>query len=156
MRTITNELIQGLIEQAGQSPRKRAPYNFHTYDEPVQRMINALHPGTYVTPHKHENPDKVELIAMLAGKAALVHYSETGDVQDIFIMDADGPVRGVDIPARTYHNFVALTPCAVLEIIQGPYHAETHKKFAPWAPLEGTPETAAYLERLEALIREKV
>lgn len=155
MRTITDDLIQGLIEQAAQSPRKRAQYNFHIYDEPVQRMINALHLGTYVTPHKHENPDKVELIAMLAGKAALLHYGDTGDVQDIFIMDAGGPLRGVDIPARTYHNFVALTPCAVLEIIQGPYQAETHKKFAPWAPLEGTPETAAYLARLERLIQEK-
>jgi cupin fold WbuC family metalloprotein len=156
MRTITDELIQGLIEQAAQSPRKRAPYNFHSYDEPVQRMINALHPGTYVTPHKHENPDKVELIAMLAGKAALLHFSDSGDVQDIFIMDAAGPVRGVDIPARTYHNFVAITPCAVLEIIQGPYQAETHKKFAPWSPLEGTPETAAYLAHLEQLIRGKM
>jgi cupin fold WbuC family metalloprotein len=156
MRTITDELIQGLIEEAGQSPRKRAPHNFHTYDEAVQRMINALHPGTYVTPHKHENPDKVELIAILAGKAALLHFSDSGEVQDIFIMDAAGPVRGVDIPARTYHNFVALTPCAVLEIIQGPYHPETHKKFAPWAPLEGTPETAEYLARLEQFIREKM
>lgn len=156
MRTISDELIQGLIAQAAESPRKRVPYNFHAYDEPVQRMINALHPGTYVTPHKHENPDKVELIAILKGQAALIHYSDSGGVQDIFVLDENGPVRGVDIPARAYHNFVALTPCAVLEIIQGPYHPDTHKKFAAWAPLEGSPEAAAYLAKLEAQIREKL
>jgi cupin fold WbuC family metalloprotein len=155
MRTITNELIQGLIEQAAESPRKRVPYNFHTYDEPVQRMINALQPGTYVTPHKHENPDKVELIAILIGKAALIHYGDTGDVQDIFILDENGPVRGVDIPPRVYHNFIALTPCAVLEIIQGPYHPDTHKKFAAWAPKEGSAEAEDYLTRLEALVKER-
>jgi cupin fold WbuC family metalloprotein len=156
MRAITDELIQGLIQQAAESPRKRVPYNFHEPHEPVQRMINALVPGTYVTPHKHENPDKVELIAILSGKAALVHYSETGEVEEVFLLDEHGPVRGVDIPARVYHNFVALTPCAVLEIIQGPYHADTHKKFAPWAAKEGSPEAADYLSSLEQQIQEKM
>jgi hypothetical protein len=40
----------------------------------------------------------------------------------------------------------------VLEIIQGPYHPDTHKQFAPWAPHEGTPEAAAYLRGLEEQI----
>ena len=154
MRPITDDLIQGLIQQAAASPRRRVPYNFHEAHEPVQRMINALIPGTYVTPHKHEDPDKVELIAVLSGRAAMLHYDEAGTIEQIFIMDAAGPVRGVDIPARVYHNFVALTPCAVLEIIQGPYNAATHKKFAPWSPKEGTPETAAYLAQLETVIRQ--
>lgn len=153
MRPITNELIASLIAQAEQSPRRRVPYNFHQYHEPVQRMINAIAPGSYITPHKHENPDKVEMIAILAGQAACIRYSEAGDVAAIFVLDVNGPVRGVDIPARVYHNFVALTPCAVLEIIQGPYHPDTHKRFAPWAPSENTPEASNYLRRLEALVR---
>ncbi len=156
MRTITNQMIQDLIAQAGNAPRKRVPYNFHEAHEPVQRMINALVPGTYVTPHKHENPDKVELISILTGQAALLHYTDTGEIVDIFILDENGPVRGVDIPPRTYHNFVALTPCAVLEIIQGPYHPDTHKQFATWAPREGSPESTAYLANLESLIRQQL
>ncbi|MBC6935661.1 MAG: cupin fold metalloprotein, WbuC family [Chloroflexi bacterium] len=152
MRPITQQLIDSLIAQAAESPRRRVPYNFHRYDEPVQRMINAILPGSYITPHKHENPDKVELIAPLVGRAALVHFSDSGDVQQIFILDPNGSTRGVDIPPRVYHNFVALTPCAVLEIIQGPYHPDTHKQFAPWAPHEGTPEAVAYLRGLEEQI----
>src|SRR5512135_3241983 len=78
MRPITQEMIDDLITQAAQSPRKRVPYNCHEYHETVQRMINAIVPGSYVTPHKHENPDKVELIAPLTGRAAMVQYSNSG------------------------------------------------------------------------------
>lgn len=154
MRPITQEMIDRLMREAAESPRRRVPYNFHAYHETVQRMINAIVPGSYVTPHKHENPDKVELIAALAGRAAMVWYTDAGAIQDVFLLDPAGPVRGVDIPPRVYHNFVALTPCAVLEIIQGPYHPDTHKQFAPWAPHEGTPEAAAYLHTLEQDIAE--
>lgn len=152
MRLITQALIDDLLAQAAQSPRQRVPYNFHEHHEPVQRMINAIVPGSYVTPHKHENPDKVELIAPLVGQAAMFCYDNDGAITDVFLLDAAGPVRGVDIPPGEYHNFVALTPCAVLEIIQGPYHPDTHKQFAPWAPREGSPEAGAYLAALEAEI----
>ena len=151
MRTITQQLLQDLIERAQQSQRKRVPYNLHEYHEPVQRMVNALLPGTYVAPHKHENPDKVELIAVLTGRVACFRFSDTGDVQEVHILEANGPVRAVDIRPGIYHTFVALEPSAVLEIIQGPYQQDTHKQFATWAPLEGTPETVGYLARLETL-----
>ncbi|MBZ0307341.1 MAG: WbuC family cupin fold metalloprotein [Anaerolineae bacterium] len=153
MRPITESLITDLIAQASQSERGRMPYRFHEHHEPVQRMINALMPGTYVTPHHHQNPNKVELISILRGKAACIHFSDSGEVQAIYVLEPDGPVRGVDIRAGVYHTFVALTPCAVLEIIQGPYEAATHKQFAAWAPLEGTLEAPAYLSKLEALVQ---
>jgi cupin fold WbuC family metalloprotein len=151
MRPITEQLLQDLIHRAQLSERKRVPYNLHEYHEPVQRMVNALIPGTYVTPHKHQNPDKVELIAVLTGKVACFRFSDIGEVQDIYILEANGPVRAVDIRPGVYHTFIALEPSAVLEIVQGPYQQDTHKQFAAWAPLEGTPETGAYLARLEAL-----
>ena len=154
MRLITQELLNDLLAKAAASPRLRVQYNFHELEDPVQRMLNAIAPGSYVTPHKHENPDKVELIAPLVGKAAMFQYDDAGEITEMHIMSPEDAVRGVDIPARTYHNFVALTPCVVLEIIQGPYRAETHKKFAPFAPLEGSAECGAYLARLEAYIRE--
>jgi cupin fold WbuC family metalloprotein len=154
MRLITQQLLDDLLAKAAADPRKRVQFNFHEHEDPVQRMLNAITPGSYVTPHKHENPDKVELIAPLVGKAAMFQYDDAGQITEMHIMSPDDAVRGVDIPPRTYHNFVALTPCVVLEIIQGPYRAETHKKFAPFAPLEGSPECAAYLARLEAYIRD--
>ncbi len=154
MRLITQQLLDDLLRQAAHSERGRVPYRFHELDEPVQRMLNAIQPGSYITPHKHENPDKVELIAILTGKAAMFQFTPIGEIEEIHLLEPDGAVRGVDIPPRTYHNFVALTPCVVLEIIQGPFQAETHKKFAEWAPREGTPEAAAYLRQLEARLNQ--
>jgi cupin fold WbuC family metalloprotein len=153
IRPITAQLLNDLLDAAARNPRRRVPYRFHEHEEPVQRMLNAILPGSYITPHKHENPDKVELIAILTGKAAVVHFSENGGVQAVFILEPDGAVRGVDMPPRVYHNFVALTPCVVLEIVQGPYHPDTHKQFAPWAPTEDTPETVQFLAQLESYIR---
>lgn len=151
MRIITQELLEALIERARQSERKRVPYNLHEYHETVQRMVNALIPGTYVTPHKHQNPDKVELIAVLIGKVACFKFSDAGEVEEMHLLEVHGPVRAIDIRPGIYHTFIALEPSAVLEIIQGPYHPDTHKQFASWAPREGTPEAADYLAHLETL-----
>ena len=154
MRTITASMIAELIDQARQSPRLRTIYRLHEHEEPVQRMVNALIPGTYTTPHKHENPDKVELFTILVGKVACVQFTDAGTVEQVHVLDAAGPVKVVDIAPRTWHSLVALEPSAVVEIIQGPYEAATHKNFAPWAPAEGTPETAAYLAKLTETVQQ--
>jgi cupin fold WbuC family metalloprotein len=153
MRLITQDLLDYLLAEAAVHPRRRAVHRFHAHEEPVQRMLNAIHPGSYITPHKHENPDKVELIAILRGAAVVTHFSDVGEVLACHRIEVGTPTLGVDIPPRSYHNFVALSPCVILEIIQGPYIAETHKRFASWAPAEGTAETVGYLEQLEARIK---
>lgn len=152
LRTITDAMIAELIEQARQSPRLRTIYRLHEHEEPVQRMVNALIPGTYTTPHKHENPDKVELFAILVGRVACLRFDDAGAVQQVCVLDAAGPVKVVDIPPRTWHSLVALQPSAVVEIIQGPYEAATHKNFAPWAPAEGAAGAAEYLRQLEEIV----
>lgn len=154
MRTITHTQIRELIEEAEQSERKRMIFRLHEHDEPVQRMVNALVPGTYITPHKHENPDKVELMSILAGRVALIQFSDAGEIDEVhLISDRRDDAQIVDIPPRTYHTMVALEPSAVLEIIQGPYDAATHKQFAPFAPLEGAEGTVKYLRKLDSAIR---
>ena len=152
MRTITQTQVKELIQEAEKSERKRTIFRLHEHDEPVQRMVNALVPGTYITPHKHENPDKVELMSILSGQVALIQFSDVGEIEEIHIIGDYEDNKIVDIPPRTYHTMVALKPSAVLEIIQGPYEAATHKQFAPFAPLEGQEGTRDYLRRLESKI----
>lgn len=149
IRTITQPMIDDLITQAAASPRKRTIYRLHEHEEPVQRMVNAMIPGTYTPPHKHENPDKVEMFTILVGRIALLHFDDTGSVQAVYLLDARGPLKIADIAPRTYHALVALEPSAVVEIIQGPYDARTHKQFAPFAPAEDSPEAADYLRWME-------
>jgi cupin fold WbuC family metalloprotein len=152
LRAITSRMIDELIAQAAESPRRRTIYRLHEHHEPVQRMVNALLPGTYTPPHKHENPDKVELFTILVGKVACLQFDDGGGVQQVYVLDAEGPVKVVDILPRTYHALVALNPSAVVEVIQGPYDAATHKQFAPWCPAEDDPGAADYLAQLEAVV----
>lgn len=152
MRTIRRFDIDDLFSQARRSERKRAILRLHEHHEPVQRMVNALLPGTYVPPHKHENPDKVELFHLLRGKTAVLHFDKSGTVLEIYMLQEGGDIEVIEIPPRTYHALVPLAPSALLEIIEGPYEASTHKQFAPWAPLEDNPKAADYRMHLEAIV----
>lgn len=152
MRSISQSQIDTLLQQAAASERQRAILRLHEHEEPVQRMVNALHPGTYITPHKHEAPDKVELFNILVGRLAVLQFDAMGEVTHVIVLAANGPTRIVDIAPRTYHTLIPLEPAAALEIIQGPYDAATHKQFAPWAPLENTSEAPSYLQHLQAIV----
>jgi cupin fold WbuC family metalloprotein len=152
LRTITRLDIEDLMREARNSPRKRAILRLHRHEEPVQRMVNALVPGTYIAPHKHENPDKVELFSILYGTIAVLHFNDLGRVEEIIKLDAQGDNRIVDIAPRTYHTIVPLVDSAALEIIQGPYIAETHKQFASWAPPEGNAKVGDYLMYLTSIV----
>jgi cupin fold WbuC family metalloprotein len=153
MRIITNEQIVALIEQAGQSERKRVIFRLHEHEEQIQRMVNALVPGTYVPPHKHVNPHKLELVSILVGRVAIVRFDDDGEITEIHILDEDGPEKVADIAPGEYHSAVALMPSAILEIVPGPYVEETHKKFADFAPLEDDPGAAEYLRELEKRVK---
>lgn len=155
MRVITSAEIDDLILAAKRLPRRRMILRLHEHEEPVQRMVNALLPGSYVAPHKHENPDKVELFNILKGRVAVLCFDVMGEVQEIIILHSDGLNRVVEIPPRVYHTLVAIEPSALLEIIQGPYDAATHKKFAPWAPLEDSPKARDYYLYLESIIHNR-
>ena len=152
MRAITQVEIEQIIWQAKNSERKRAMLNLHQPQDTVQRMINALIPGTYIRPHKHENPDKVELFSSLKGKVAVLKFNEIGEVDAVLEIDEHGPIKIVDIPPRTYHAIVALQPSALLEIIEGPYVDSTHKQLATWAPQEGSPKAGDYLIYMTSIV----
>lgn len=152
LRSITQIEIDRLIYQAKNSPRKRQIFRLHEHHEPVQRMVNAMIPGTYIPPHKHENPDKVELFNILKGSVAVLQFSETGDIEVVIKLEASGLTKIVDIPPRTYHTLIPLEPSALLEIIQGPYDEATHKQFATWSPKEDDAKANDYLMYLSSIV----
>lgn len=138
---------------SAKSPRRRAIVRYHEHVEPVQRMMNALEPDSYVRPHRHIDPDKVEVFVVLAGRALVLQFDDAGRVTDFVVIAADGPQRGVEIPARTWHSVVSLAAGTVLyEVIEGAFSPATHKSYAPWAPAEGSPEASAFHEALLARI----
>lgn len=51
---ITKEFLDGLTEQAKQSPRLRKSYDLRNVpNDNSQRVLNALEPGTEVAIHRH-------------------------------------------------------------------------------------------------------
>lgn len=152
MQAITSYNIETLIRKASRDPRRRTIFCLHDHADPVQRMVNALVPGTYIPPHKHEAPDKVELFSILQGRVAVLQFDAIGKVDQVAILDTCGAIKVVDIPPRTYHTVLPLCPSAVLEIIQGPYHSETHKRIAPWALPEDHPKASDYLLYLASIV----
>lgn len=83
MIKITDEFLDVTSRQAKQSPRRRMNYNFHpSHEDPFHRLLNAMEPGTYVQPHKHENPDKFEIFLALRGRFVVFIFDELGNITD--------------------------------------------------------------------------
>ncbi|MFA9459486.1 WbuC family cupin fold metalloprotein [Thiohalorhabdus methylotrophus] len=148
---IDDTRLDALRGEARDRDRLRANDNLHPeLTDPVQRMLNAFEPGTYVRPHRHGSPPKWELFLALSGAAACLTFDDSGMVTERCEIRAGGPLYGAEIPAGTWHSLAALAPGTVLfEIKPGPYAPLTDKDFADWAPEEGGAEAAA----LEAWMR---
>lgn len=144
------KLLDNLTAQAKQSSRRRMNFNFHHGDEDIlQRMLNALEPDTYVRPHKHENPGKNEVFIILRGRILVLEYNDDGSIHDYIILDTAAKNYTAEIPPGRYHSMISLDSGTVAyEIKKGPYLPDTVKKFAPWSPAEGSPETEAFIQRI--------
>lgn len=96
MIKIDINFINETSAKAKTSARKRMNYNFHKEDSAtLQRMLNAIEPDSYIRPHKHENPDKVEAFFCLKGKMAVVEFDDSGEIVDHIILDASQEILGV-------------------------------------------------------------
>jgi cupin fold WbuC family metalloprotein len=108
-----------------------------------------MEPGTYIQPHKHEDPDKFEVFIALRGRFVVIIFDADGNITDHAILDNREGKYGVEIPERVYHMLLSLEPGSVAyEVKEGPYRPFTAKNFAPWAPAEGDPGVPAYIDEL--------
>lgn len=145
LRPLGSAEIDAAVEAAMASPRGRAILRYHAHDEGVQRMINALRPHSYVRPHRHRAPAKVETFLALRGAALVLRFDDAGRLVERLRVGAGEARVGVEIPPGLWHAVLALDDPAVLyEIIQGPFDPLTHKEFAPWAPEEGSEGAPAW------------
>jgi cupin fold WbuC family metalloprotein len=145
-------LLDSTVSGALNSPRRRHITRFHELPEPFQRMLNAIQPESYIRPHRHLDPDKAEVFIALRGSALVVRYSDNGAPLEGILLDADGPVRGVEIPIGAWHSLLSIERDTVLfEAKEGPYVEATDKDFAPWTPPESDREAAlAYIANLRS------
>ena len=149
MKKVDAVLLDVVSGEAKKSERLRKNFNFHSiYDDPINRMLNAFEPETYVQPHKHEDPDKVEVFVLLRGKALVVEFDNTGKITDYVLLSRDNSLA-VEIPERVWHTIISLEQDTVLyEIKQGPYVQAADKNFALWAPKEGDADCMLYNQNI--------
>jgi cupin fold WbuC family metalloprotein len=149
IQLIDQALLERTVGQALDAPRLRKNYNFHqsASDNP-HRFLNALARGTYCQPHRHLNPPKSESFLALRGEVAFFVFDELGEVRERHVLGR-GTLLGVDIEPGVWHSIAVLTDTAVCyEVKPGPWDPTTDKDFATWAPREGDPGAAAYLDKL--------
>ena len=157
---LDDELLDEVAAAAKHDPRRRSIVRFHEHEEPVQRMLNAMEPESYVRPHRHVALLRPEIFVALRGSVLAVRFADDGTPLEGVVVGADGPVRGVEVPPGAWHAFQALEPGSVIfEVSQGPYDPATAKDFAPWSPPEddrdaGLAFIAAVRAHFEPLIPE--
>jgi len=138
LKFINQEIVNSVALAAQNSARRRSIYTFHEDNsDKVHRMVNVLQPESYVQPHKHEDPNKVEVFVILQGKLLIATLADDGRVMESVVLAAGTSPWGAEIPPATWHITLALEPdTAVYEIVEGPWDPATHKKFPDWAPSE--------------------
>lgn len=147
MKRIDDALFEALCAQAEDAPRRRAHQLLHeSHEEPVQRMLIALQPGTYFRPHRHADPPKWELFLVLKGVAAWLGFDDEGRVTGRTEAGAHRNCKGLEYPPGTWHSLVCLKADTVLfECKAGPFAPTRPEDFAPWAPAEGAGEAADFV-----------
>jgi cupin fold WbuC family metalloprotein len=150
MIKINAGLISMMEEKSAASVRKRSMQVFHkTMDDRLQRMLNSMQPGTYLQPHKHENPDKREVFIGLTGKFVVIEFDDSGNICDHMILDPSTNEYAAEIDARVYHTVICLEPnSTAYELKDGPYDPLDDKDFASWAPKEGDDNCGAYIRQV--------
>ncbi len=153
MRIIDQTQLDQLSAQAQENPRLRKNLNIHPSDDfCCHRLFNAVEPGSYIRPHRHLDPAKDETFVIIRGRLGVVMFDDDGRMVKTALLSAGGEVIAADIPHGAFHAAVSLEPGTIFfEAKAGPYLPLTDQEMAHWAPQDGTPEAAVYLESLKSL-----
>jgi cupin fold WbuC family metalloprotein len=150
LKIIDENLLAELYQRAESNHRLRQNHNIHeNLDDRSQRLLNAMAPGSYIRPHRHLLTPKPELFWAIAGRLALLVFSDTGAIEAAYILEPAGPVRAIEVPAGLWHTVVSMEKGSIfLEVKAGPYVPVAASDLAPWAPEPESQEAVVYLERL--------
>lgn len=124
---IKSEVLDRVSAQAKESPRLRMNYNFHkTFEDSVQRMLNAIEPGSIIPIARH--PYSSETLVILRGKLRIVIYNDQKKIIDDVVLSVDNGNIGYHIPNGVWHYVEALESGTVLfETREGPYRPVEEK-----------------------------
>jgi cupin fold WbuC family metalloprotein len=146
MRLISQGLLDELAAGAAASPRRRTHYNLHASNaDLVQRYLVMANRDSYFRPHRHTT--RAELALIVRGALDLLAFDAGGRVTARYALGAgSGNVAYESGPGGWHTVIVQADATAFLEVKEGPYDPATASEFAAWAPAEGDPGVARFLE----------
>lgn len=132
-------------------------YRLCLHDNPnnrLQEMMICMVRGDYARPHKHHDMPESHMI--LAGKAAIVLFSDTGEIVDAFLFDKENGYLSYRINADVYHMTVLLSDTVIeYEVKPGPFDP-ANNIFPSWAPNgEDKVEAARFIAQIEQSIKKR-
>ena len=142
---VDGDTIADLVARAQRSQRGRLNLNLHPrLGDPVQRLLNAGGPGSYIRPHRHR-PPVWELVATLRGHIDALVFDDEGRITRRLPLKPGG--EGIiQNQGGVWHSFVFIEKDSVaFELKPGPYDASLDKEFAAWSPPEDAPGAAAFM-----------
>jgi cupin fold WbuC family metalloprotein len=135
---LNHKLIDLLKKKAKRNKRKRIRICIHKNEHKLIQEMFIIHmKDAYVRPHKHIK--KSESLYILEGKADILFFNESGEINKILRMGdyASGKDFYYKIEKPTYHCLIVRSEYLVFhEVTQGPFRKE-ETIFAPWSP-DGT------------------
>ena len=118
---LTTKILDETSAKAKTSPRLRMNWNLHeSFDDSVQRMFNALEPGTEVPIARH--PDSAESLIILRGRLRILIFNDNKDIIEDVVIDPRTDNIGYHVPKGIWHQVQSLEEGTILfETREGPY-----------------------------------
>lgn len=110
---IDKALLDDLTGRAKASPRLRMSLDLrNSAEDSSQRILNAIEPGMVLPIHRHIETS--ETVVMLCGKGRWNYFNDHGNLTELFLLSADGDLRGLSVPKGQWHNVESLEPGTVV------------------------------------------
>jgi cupin fold WbuC family metalloprotein len=146
---LSEQEIQNFLKLADSSTKRRYPKLMHSLGDEFNCAFNFMMGNSYMQPHLHPGVEKIENIHLVRGKVAAFFFDNHGVITKCTMLQK-GEIEHIEVPAFTWHTYVMLSDYAVTyETMMGVYEPGTWKKFAAWAPKEGSNACVEYLNLLK-------
>jgi cupin fold WbuC family metalloprotein len=118
---LDKKLLDEVSARAKASERLRMNFNLHdALDSKVQRLFNALEPGTILPVHRHRNT--AETYILLRGRIDVMFYDDKGVEIERFALNPQEGNYGVHIPCGQWHTLEVLeSDTVIFEVKDGSY-----------------------------------
>lgn len=118
---LTTKILDETSAQAKASSRLRMNWNLHeSFENSVQRMFNALEPGTKVPIARH--PCSAETLIILRGKLRVLIFNDRKEIIEDVVIEPNSENIGYHIPKGVWHKVQSLSDGTILfETREGPY-----------------------------------